>query len=56
MTIFTIPMGGLVKVHEIHIDRIIRNFLIKLGVKVHKGFLYSCKPKIQDFAGESMHP
>ena len=36
---FTVAVGGLVQVHEVHVHRVPRNFLVELSVEVEQGFL-----------------
>ena len=39
VTEFTVAMGRLVQVHEVHVHRVPRNFLVELSVEVEQGFL-----------------
>ena len=38
MPVFTTAVCGLVLIHEIHIDRIIRDLTVELGVKMKERF------------------
>src|SRR5690554_4181358 len=56
-TEFPIAMGGLVKVHEVHVDGAPRYFRIELGMQVANGLAQNAKAVDPHLSrGKGMHP
>src|SRR5690606_36106718 len=57
MAEFTIAVGTLVKVHEIHVDGVPRNITVVLRMEMQQWFLEDIQPPDPHLAGgECMHP